>query len=125
MISERWESELYAYIAGIVKRNNGQVVIINGMSDHVHLLIILKPCDLPAFMRELKASSSRWAKQHNAKFVWQRRYGAFTVSESAIEKVRDYIRDQKTHPAKRTFDQEYAGILRNHGAEFDERYLWN
>ena len=125
LISERWENELYAYLAGIVKRNKGRVIIINGMSDHVHLLIVLEPCDLPAFMRELKASSSRWAKQHQPKFAWQRRYGAFTVSESAIEKVRDYIRDQKEHHAKRTFEQEYVGILRNHNIEFDEQYLWN
>jgi REP element-mobilizing transposase RayT len=59
LISERWENELYAYLAGIVKNHKGQAIIINGMPDHVHLLIILEPCDLPAFMRELKASSSR------------------------------------------------------------------
>lgn len=125
LISERWENELYAYLAGIVKGKKGRVIIINGMSDHVHLLICLEPCDLPAFMRELKASSSRWAKRYNSKFSWQRRYGAFTVSESAVEKVCDYIRRQKEHHQKRTFEQEYVGILRNHGVEYDERYVWD
>ena len=55
----------------------------------------------------------------------QRRYGAFTVSESAIETVRDYTRRQKEHHTKRTFEQEYAGILRNHNVSFDEKYLWD
>jgi REP element-mobilizing transposase RayT len=91
MIASTWEEELYRYLVGIVKNHKGVVIAINGTPDHVHLLVVLQPCDFPAFMRELKASSSKWAKQHNSKFSWQRRYGAFTVSESAVETVRDYI----------------------------------
>ena len=124
MISSTWEEELYRYLAGIVKSHNGAVVAINGMPDHVHLLIILQPCDFPAFMRELKASSSKWAKRHFEKFSWQRRYGAFTVSESAVEAVRDYIRRQKDHHKQRTFEAEYKGLLRRHNIDFEERYVW-
>lgn len=125
MISRTWEEELYRYLAGIVKNLKGEVIAINGMPDHVHLLIILKPCDFPAFMRELKASSSKWAKQHYPKFAWHRRYGAFTVSESAVEAVRDYIRRQKDHHKKQTFEAEYEGFLRRHKIDFDEQYLWD
>ena len=125
LINPRWESELYKYITGIVRNLKGRVIEINGMPDHVHILVSLQPCDFREFMRELKASSSRWAKRHQPKFSWQRRYGAFTVSESAVDTVRDYIRRQKEHHKDRTFEQEYMGILRKHNVEFDDRYLWD
>ena len=123
-ISSAWEEELYRYLAGIVKNHKGEVIAINGMPDHIHLLIVLPPCDFPAFMRELKASSSKWAKGHFPKFSWQRRYGAFTVSESAITSVRDYIRRQKEHHNQRPFEAEYKGLLQRHNIDFDEQYLW-
>ncbi|MBL8125663.1 MAG: IS200/IS605 family transposase [Pyrinomonadaceae bacterium] len=124
LINESWENELYAYLTGIVKKHNGNVIAINGMSDHIHILVRLEPGDFPAFMRELKASSSKWAKKHQPKFSWQRRYGAFTVSESAVDTVRNYIRNQKEHHRKRTFEDEYLELLRRHKVEFDEKYLW-
>jgi REP element-mobilizing transposase RayT len=97
------------------------------MPDHVHLLIRLEPVDkFPDFMRELKASSSRWVKRnHQPKFAWQRRYGAFTVSESAVERVRAYIQGQKEHHAGKSFEDEYKGLLRAHKIEFDNKYLWD
>mgnify|MGYP001371988147 FL=1 len=125
MIASSWEEELYRYLTGIVKNRKGVVIAINGMPDHVHLLLVLPPCDFPAFMRELKASSSKWAKRHFEKFSWQRRYGAFTVSESAADTVRDYILAQKDHHKERTFEAEYKGLLHRHNIDFDERYLWD
>ena len=124
LISPEWENDLYRYLAGIVKNHEGDVIELNGMPDHVHILVRLEPCDFAAFMRELKASSSRWAKRHEPKFMWQRRYGAFTVSESAVDTVRNYIRRQKEHHKKRTFHDEYVGLLRRHDVDFDERFVW-
>jgi len=124
LISRSWETDLYRYMAGIIKAIDGDAIEINGMSDHVHILVRLEPGDFPAFMRELKASSSKWAKRHQPKFAWQRRYGAFTVSESAVEAVRKYIRDQELHHRKRTFEDEYVELLRRHNVEFDEKYVW-
>ena len=125
LIAASWENELHRYLAGIVKGQGGEAIEINGMTDHGHLLVRLEPGDFPTFMRELKARSSKWAKRHEPKFAWQRRYGAFTVSESAANAVRDYIRRQKEHHGNRTFEEEYAGLLRNHQIEFDEKYLWD
>lgn len=68
LISESWEAELYGYLGGIVKNQKGRAIEINGMPDHVHLLVRLEPCDFPAFMRELKASSSKWAKRTSRNF---------------------------------------------------------
>jgi REP element-mobilizing transposase RayT len=124
LIQPEWENELYGYLVGIVKNQGGEVIAINGMPNHVHLLVRLEPCDFPSFMRELKASSSKWAKRHQPKFAWQRRYGAFTVSESAVDTVREYIRRQKDHHQKQTFENEYVELLRRNNVEFDEEYVW-
>ncbi|MBK9215148.1 MAG: IS200/IS605 family transposase [Chloracidobacterium sp.] len=126
LIRAEWEAELYAYLAGIVKNNGGRALEINGMPDHGHLLLRLGPdLKFSDFMRELKAGSSRFIRQKfDPKFQWQRRYGAFTVSESVANKVRKYIRDQKIHHRAQTFEDEYKGLLVKHGIEFDERYLW-
>ncbi len=123
-ITERWETDLYKYISGIVKAKGGKVIAINGMPDHIHLLIVLPACDLPAFIRDLKANSSKWAKDHSPKFSWQRRYGAFTVSESVTPGVRDYIRDQKEHHKKRTFEEEYVSLLKKHHVEYNSDHIW-
>jgi len=126
LISQTWEDELYRYLGGIVKNHNGEAIEINGMPEHAHLLVRLKQLpSLPDFMRELKAGSSKWAKQHNAKFGWQRRYGAFTVSESMSDVVRQYIRNQKMHHIKQTFEDEFVDLLRLHNVEYDPKYLWD
>ena len=121
LIDPTWESELHAYIAGIIKNLHGKSIEINGTDDHVHILAHLTPkMALSDVMRELKASSSRWVRQtHDPKFAWQRRYGAFTVSESACETVRNYIRAQKTHHQKHDFESEYKLLLRKHQIPFD------
>ncbi len=125
LIGSSWESELYKYLGGIVRGLKGVAIEINGMPDHVHLLVLLEPCDFSTFMRELKASSSKWAKRHDPNFSWQRRYGAFTVSTSVADKVRAYIRNQKSHHAAQSFQDEYLELLERHGVEFDRQYLWD
>ena len=125
LIGASWESELYRYLGGIVKGWRGIAIEINGMPDHVHLLVLLAPCDFSAFMRELKASSSKWAKRHSPNFSWQRRYGAFTVSPSVADKVRAYIKNQKNHHSGQSFEDEYLELLEKHGVEFDRQYLWD
>jgi REP element-mobilizing transposase RayT len=126
LIAESWEPEFHKYLGGIVKNHSGEAIEINGMPDHVHLLVRLGPHEaFKDLMRELKASSSSWAKRkHQPKFAWQRRYGAFSVSESMSESVRKYIRSQKEHHETRAFEDEYKEILSLHKVEFDERFLW-
>jgi REP element-mobilizing transposase RayT len=126
LISAEWESALYAYIAGIIRNLEGEPIAIGGITDHVHILCRLTlKIPFPDFMRELKASSSRWVRQnHQPRFSWQRRYGAFTVSESVSPAVRKYIQEQKQHHGRQTFGDEYVKLLRRHGVEFDERFVW-
>lgn len=126
LIDPKWERNLYGYMGGIVKGYKGSVLEINGMPDHAHLLARLGPeYAFMDFLRDLKANSSKFVRrEHFAKFGWQRRYGAFSVSESAVPDVRKYIRNQKIHHADMSFEDEYKSLLRKHGIEFDEEYLW-
>ncbi|MEJ7846549.1 MAG: transposase [Pyrinomonadaceae bacterium] len=126
LIEREWEPALHAYLGGIVRNHSGKPIEIGGMPDYVHLLVRLDAViAFPDFLRELKARSSRWVrKNHSAKFNWQRRYGAFTVSESVSGGLRSYIRNQKEHHMKRNFEDEYKKLLRLHNIDFEERYLW-
>lgn len=126
IIKKEWRNETYAYLGGIVKNFEGVPIEINGISDHVHLLVRLQPkLAFSDFMRELKASSSKWIRQnHYEKFSWQSRYGAFTVSESQVGKVRKYIQNQEAHHRKFDFTEEYTALLEAHKVEFDKDYLW-
>ena len=114
--------ELYRYLSGIVRNLDGLALEINGIDDHVHLLVKLKPTiALSDFIRDLKSNSSAWAKKHGVtKFAWQRRYGAFTVSESQVKVVRRYIREQEKHHRKFDFRSEFESMLRVNGIAVDE-----
>ncbi len=128
-ISTAIEEELYKYLAGVVRGIGGSCIAVNGMPDHVHMLVILPPkIALSDAMREIKANSSKWlheTKPELAKFGWQDGFAAFTVSKSAVDSVREYIRNQKTHHGRRDYKAELLELLARHEVEFDERYLWD
>jgi REP element-mobilizing transposase RayT len=120
---------LHAYLAQICNENNSHARIVGGVSDHVHILCDLsRTCCLADLVAEVKRSSSKWLKSQGnvlSKFSWQNGYGAFSVSQSQLNRVTIYIRDQEAHHAQQSFQQEYRGLLRKHGIEFDERYVWD
>jgi REP element-mobilizing transposase RayT len=118
---------LYKYLGGIVRGEGGALIEVGGMSDHVHLLVRLKPTiALAALLRHAKANSSRWVNDRHArarKFGWQDSYAAFTVSESQKPRVVRYIRDQREHHARVEYQAEMLALLKRHAVEYDERYL--
>jgi putative transposase len=120
------EPRLYSYLAGIVKDLDGSPVIINGVSDHVHLLIRTnKNVADSEFMRQLKGSSSKWMKVNGTVgFSWQGGYGWFGVASKDVTAARKYIEGQKEHHRKVGFQEEYRKFLHQYGVEFDERYVW-
>jgi REP element-mobilizing transposase RayT len=128
-LSAAIEEELFKYLAGAVRGIGGSCIAVNGMKDHVHLLLILPPkIALSDAMREIKANSSKWiheTKPALARFAWQDGFAAFTVSKSGVEAVQEYIRNQKTHHAQRDFKAELLELLARHEVEFDERYVWD
>lgn len=120
--------ELYRYVGGIIRNENGIILEIGGMPDHVHLLAKL-PADvaLATIVRLIKANSSKWMNERpdkRVRFAWQAGYGAFTVSESQVAIVRRYIQRQEQHHKKTSFQEEFVKLLERHGVEYDPRYLW-
>lgn len=127
LITTEVKAELFAYMGGLVKELKGKPIIINGMSDHVHLLILLPPnVSTSDAMRFVKANSSRWVKERfGKKFAWQKGFGAFSVSRSNADAVAEYIKDQERHHAGFDFKTELVALLEKNEVEYDDRYLWD
>ena len=125
LISKEWRDELHSYMGGIVKGLDGHPEGVGGVADHVHLLVSLKPTTcLSDFMRELKKSSSVWAKDSKSPgFQWQEGYAAFSVSASAREAVHHYIAHQEEHHRTKSFREELMEFLEKSGITYDPRYL--
>jgi len=121
-------TDLFAYMVGILNSLDCVTVAINGVEDHVHALIILsKTLSVSKMMEELKGGSSRWLNSRDATmkyFAWQAGYGAFSVSESKIPTLIDYIAGQEEKHKKTTFQDELISLLQKHKIEYDERYIW-
>ncbi len=129
LIQKSWKDELYKYITGIVKTNKHKLIAINGMPDHIHILIGMKPHQsLSDLMQDIKGSSSKWINERKFlkyKFEWQQGYGAFSYSHSHLDKVVKYLQDQEIHHKKKTFNEELKRILTAYNVEFNEKYLFN
>ncbi len=125
LITNEMQPDLYKYVGGTVRGLNGTAFEINGMNDHIHILAKIPPTvKFSDFLRDLKSNTSKKAKElGNGKFAWQRRYGAFTVSESQFDIVREYIQNQEEHHQKFDFKHEFEKLIRANGLEIDE-YLW-
>ena len=129
LIQPSWEEELYKYISGITKNKGQKMLAINGMPDHIHFLIGMKPsCCLSDLVREIKKSSNEFItekKFSKFKFNWQKGFGAFSYSHSHVDSVIKYILNQKIHHKKRTFKAEYLDFLKKFNIEFKDEYLFN
>lgn len=116
------------YLGGAVRGEGGVALVVGGTTDHVHILSRLRQ-DKPIsdVLRQIKSNSSGWIHRtfpEARQFAWQDGYGAFTVSPSQVEKVRHYILDQADHYKRVSFEEEFIALLKAHGIEYDERYLW-
>jgi REP element-mobilizing transposase RayT len=119
---------VHAYIGGILRQLHASPIAVGGTADHVHLFTQL-PADLAVAecLRIVKANSSRWVKQRwpeRRSFAWQGGYGAFSVSESKRGAVIRYVQSQARHHQRISFQDEFLKLLRSHGVEFDERFIW-
>jgi putative transposase len=129
LISEKWQDELFKYITGTVQNHNHKMLAINGMPDHIHMLIGLRPNHaLSDLMQEIKAWSSRWINENKiscSQFNWQGGFAAFSISKSRVSATIDYIKDQQAHHSKTSFIEEYTRILEEEGIEYDDRYIFH
>ena len=129
LIDGIWEEQLYKYITGIVQNKEQKMIAVNGMPNHIHIFIGMKPtCCISDLVREIKKSSSTFINdnQLSAKpFNWQEGFGAFSYSHSHIDTVYKYVMNQKKHHKKQTFKEEYLAFLKKFGVEHNEKYLFD
>ena len=122
-------SRMHAYLATICRDLGAEVVRVGGVADHVHIVTMLpRTVSQAELIEQIKKESSKWIKTLDARyrgFFWQRGYGAFSVSPSQLETVLHYVETQQEHHRTRTFQEEYRELLRKHGVDFDERYVWD
>jgi REP element-mobilizing transposase RayT len=129
LITNNIQEELYKYIGGIIRAEGGVQLEIGGMQEHVHILAKFKAAiSVAEMLNKIKSNSSKWANDHKMKlrkFGWQEGYAAFSVSESQVPAVREYIRNQKEHHRQQTYQEEFVTLLERHGIEYDPQYLWD
>jgi len=128
LISETIENKLHAYMAGIVQGNKGTAIQIGGMSDHVHLLVRLNPDqNISDLVKAVKVASSKWLKETSSDFYnssWQNGFGAFSVSKSQTNIVKEYILKQKEHHKIRGFGEEWLNFLKSHNIQYIEKFVF-
>ncbi|HVP11169.1 MAG TPA: IS200/IS605 family transposase [Phycisphaerae bacterium] len=119
---------LYDYMGGIIARENGRLMAAGGTEDHVHLLVSINPqTALSELLRVLKANASKWVHETfpgKRDFAWQDGYGAFSVSFSNVDRVKEYIAGQAEHHRRLSFEEEFMEFLKRHQIPYDERYIW-
>jgi REP element-mobilizing transposase RayT len=129
IIIDEIAEELYSYIAGICKNLECYPIKVGGFYDHIHILTSLsKKIALMDLLEKVKANSSKWIKTKSddlKKFYWQNGYGVFSVHPYEVDKVIEYIENQKEHHRKKTFQDEYRAFLKKYKVEFDEKYVWD
>jgi REP element-mobilizing transposase RayT len=128
-ITQDIAERLYPYMGGIVRAENGALLKVGGVEDHVHLYLRWRAdAALSDLMRTVKSRSTKWVHQsfpQSAGFAWQVGYAAFTVSKSQEDAVKAYLDDQREHHNKEDFRSELLRLLQVHGVEYDERYIFD
>jgi putative transposase len=128
IILDHWKGDLYKYITGIIQNNKHKLLAINGMPDHIHILFGLRPAQsLSDLMQDIKGGSSKWINEKRfvrSRFSWQEGYGAFSYSKADLLNIIHYIHHQQEHHTRKTFLEEYFGLLKEFGIEYDDRFVF-
>ncbi len=122
--SDDFQPKLWAYMAGIAHHQGFEAMIIGGVRDHVHALLMLPPTlPLAKAVQFLKGSSSKWINETKGQFAWQEGYGAFSVSASQTTDVVRYIQNQHTHHEKKSFEEEFVEFLKKYGVSYEPEHV--
>lgn len=128
LISKNNKDEIYKYITGIITNHKQKLIVINGMPDHIHILVGIKPdISLSDLVRDIKSNSSKFIngqKWINGKFEWQTGFGAFSYGHSQLANVIKYIENQEEHHKTKTFREEYIAFLKLFNIDFKNEYLF-
>lgn len=129
LMRKEWRTEVHKYISGIIKAKEQKPIIVNGVGDHIHCFIGLKPSmALSDLVRDIKNNSSKFITEQGwvkGKFSWQEGYGAFSYAHSQIEQVYQYILNQELHHSKRSFKEEYLDFLAKFEIDHKTEYLFD
>lgn len=129
LIADSWKEELFKYISGIITKKGHKSIIFNGVKDHIHIFVGLKPSmSISDLVRDIKNNSSNFINEKKyvkGKFSWQEGFGAFSYSNSQVEIVYQYILNQEKHHIKTTFKEEYHEFLNEFKIDYDEKYLFD
>lgn len=128
LISKNNKDEIYKYITGIITNHKQKLIVINGMPDHIHILVGIKPdMSLSDLVRDIKSNSSKFINEQkwiNGKFEWQTGFGAFSYGHSQLANVIKYIENQEEHHKTKTFREEYIAFLKLFTIDFKNEYLF-
>lgn len=129
LLQKAWQQEVYKYITEIISSKGQKLIAINGMEDHIHIFVGLKPdYKVSDLVRDIKNNSTKFINKKNwlpFNFAWQKGYGAFSYSQSQVEKVYHYILNQEIHHSKKSFKEEYLEVLRRFNVEYNEKYIFD
>ena len=129
LITPQLRERLWPFLGGIARQNKLRALEIDGVEDHVHILLSLpSTMSIAKAMQSLKGVSSKWVHDNFPDlrhFAWQEKYGAFSVSVSQLDKTSLCIKGQKEHHKKRSFQEEFLMLLKKHQIDYDEKYLWD
>lgn len=128
VIDKAWKSQLLGVIGNLINETSCKTIIVNGVEDHIHCLIGLKPVvSVSELMKTVKAKSSKYINEHKLtpdRFEWQEGYGVFSYSQSHVDNVFKYIQNQEAHHKKQNFRDEYLDFLKLFNIEYDEQYIF-
>jgi len=128
LLQKSWRKDVFEYMSGIIRGKKQKPIIVFGVEDHVHLFIGLRPTmSVSDLVRDVKNSTSKYINNRKlvlGRFSWQEGYGAFSYSHSQLDNVYQYILNQEEHHHKKSFKEEYMGLLQKFEIEHDERYLF-
>jgi len=129
LLHKPWRDEIFKYMSGIINDKNQKSIIVNGVEDHVHLFIGLKPSmSIADLIRDIKSSTTNFINEKRlikGRFSWQEGYSVFSYSRSQLDQVYQYILNQEKHHLKSTFKEEYLGLLRKFEIDYDDKYLFD
>ncbi len=129
LLQKPWRKEVFKYMSGIIKNKGQKPIIVNGVEDHVHVFIGLKPsASISSLVRDIKNNTSKFINEQNwlgGKFAWQEGYGAFSYSHSQIDAVYKYILNQEEHHRRKSFREEYLSFLKKFQISYDEQFLFD
>ena len=129
LIDKAWKHQLLGVIGNLINESGCKTLIVNGVEDHIHCLLGLKPSiAISDLMKSVKAKSSKFINDQNLtvhRFEWQRGYGVFSYSQSQIKHVYKYIENQEEHHKKRLFQEEYLDLLKKFEVQYDEQYIFS